>query len=591
MLLNDEDIKTISIIKINPFEIANAEDIDIGFKSLISNLGLMLHLFTQVKNDFIIGGNIEVVPNKLKLKIAPYIAYSAKTKMFYCTAKDTFIDLKASNKMFDRIDVICIGGEGWVEFKKEKRAKWYVASSKGGNDGIIFDEFNKRQKQKVELFCIEGDVNNEKANSVKDGLIKIAEVKVKASRTLLGKEDVYFVSALLDGDKTETWTNENSRTFYVSPLKDSLNRYFKIHKSDGFLKKGVITADILDLTSGNGLTGAKIGIGGDIVLRAGIEKTGTFIYKTPFESEEKLEVQIFSQTNIKKTFDIVFEKILHVWSSLIDGAYNIYLTSKKHTDTSLKEERKEIDFQIKLEKKERIKALDKERAERIETIKALDEKQTEALTNEEKERIKADEKERDERVKAIEQEIKDREKTIEKEMIERSQEDAKTKTLIEETKKTCQPVGSIILNYNLNKDIKGYLHLNGESFESEKYPELYAFWLEHLSYLGKDENQKPLLPLIQAFDDSTLGSLTTFIGKEYHDEFLLCDGKPFSPQVYKTFYNTYWKKYLSHLGKDKLTGWPLRPRLESTIKGTNIYIKVLPKILNEGTQFFIRTGA
>lgn len=133
---------------------------------------------------------------------------------------------------------------------------------------------------------------------------------------------------------------------------------------------------------------------------------------------------------------------------------------------------------------------------------------------------------------------------------------------------------------------------DGSTFEPDKYPEFYEYWKENLAFFGTDETGKPYLPLIEKYDESSLGEIAFFIGSEYHHGFLEANGRPFSPYVYEEFYEKYWKKYYSGLGKDIETGWPLRPKIENTsgIAKTKVYIRVLPQEKNEFTYPFIKTG-
>lgn len=605
-----EEIKSLETIKINPYEIAKADDLDIGFRSILHNASLLLDTFTQSNHDFILGGDITIIQNKLALRIAPYVAFCKKTEKLYCNANETIINLEASNKIYDRIDVVCIGIQNnekdWIEFKNEKRAKWDTVHVRESNshpitaEEMYFGDFNKRQKQNVSVIIIRGDDNDEIAKKVGYDVVKIAEIKVKASRNMLGVEDVCFVSALTEGDKNNEWTQEHRRTFYIAPIKDALSRYFKIHKRDGDLKDGVVKATHLNLSSGDALTAIKISLGEDIIRKAGEEINGQFIYATPFESNEKLKVQIFSPTNIKKTLDIAFDLIVFLWNTFIKQGTRVYYAGKKHTDAEIKKTKEEFDSKLSIERTERQKADEKETKERIESITKEETERKEADNTERLERIAGDAKEKEEREVAIAKERNERieadriekearESAINNEIAERIKGDEESRKLAQEAYKFSLPIGTFEESYS-NDGMEGFLELNGESFDKEKYPLFYKYWTSHLSEFGTDYNDNPILPLAEKEDYSRLGELVTFIGKEYHDEFLICDGSPFSPNVYRVFYEQYWKKYLSYLGTEKLTGWPLRPTLNSIIAGSNIYIKVLPHIKNEWVTPFIKTG-
>ena len=544
MKKNDEEIKkykdvnSISTIKINPYEIGKADDIDIGFKSILANISLLLDAFTQSKHDFIVGGDIKIIPDTLKIKISPYIAFCKETGILYCNMNDTIVTLERSNPVYDRTDVICIGGDGWIDFKKETRAMWYVVPNPEENGNGMFADVNKRQKQKIDVITLKGKDGEEQARKVELNVIKIAEIKIKASRESLGNEDIYFVSKITDDDneKNNGWTQEKYRTFYMSSISSFLIKYYKIHKKDGDLKNGVIQAQHLALNNGDALTAVKILLGNDIILKSD---------KSLFQGSDKLYIQITSSNSIKEAFDTVCNLFIRFWNTFIEQDFAVYEASKKHTDTEIANTKTEFNGKLDTEKNERIEADDREKEERINDI-----------TQEKKERIEGDNKNRE---------------------------------LAEKAYKLSLPIGSYIESYQ-NNEIESFLALDGKSFDKEKHPVFYEYWKKYLSQFDEDDNGNPVLPLIEVEDDSRLGELAIFIGTEYHDEFLICDGSPFSPDIYHAFYHKYWKKYLSYLGTDDITGWPLRPKLKSLIAGSNIYIKVLPQVKNEWINPFIKTG-
>ena len=533
-----KDLNSISTIKINPYEIGKSDDVDIGFTSILTNMSLLLDAFTQSKRDFIVGGDIKVIPDTLKIKISPYIAFCKETGILYCNMNYTIVDLERSNPIYDRIDVICIGGNGWIDFQKETRAMWYVVPNPEENGNGMFADVNKRQKQRIDDITLKGKDGEEQARKVELNVIKIAEIKIKASRDALGNEDVYFVSKMTDDDneKNNGWTQEKYRTFYISSISSFLGKYYKIHKKDGDLKNGVIQAQHLALNNGDALTAVKILLGNDIILKSD---------KSLFQGSDKLYIQITSSNSIKEAFDIVCKLFIKFWDTFIEQDFAVYEASKRYTNTEITSTKNEFNEKLDTEKNERIEADDREKEERINDI-----------TQERKERIEGDNKNRE---------------------------------LAEKAYKLSLPIGSYIEAYQ-NNEIESFLALDGKSFDKEKYPIFYEYWKKYLSQFDEDDNGNPVLPLIEVEDDSRLGELATFIGTEYHDEILICDGSPFSPDIYHAFYHKYWKKYLSYLGTDDITGWPLRPKLKSLIAGSNVYIKVLPQVKNEWVNPFIKTG-
>lgn len=379
---------------------------------------------------------------------------------------------------------------------------------------------------------VRGEDGSKKAKNVGNDLVKIAEVRIKASQTMLGEEDVRKVFALKDGDenivegnKNKNWTSQLNKTFYILPLKNNLERYFKIHNKDGSLKKGAITKDSIAFEGAEALNATLMSLGLQIALSSD---------KKTFEGSEILYLRLLPQTRVSEAILEAYKHIFFLWDAFITQGHDVYNASVKHIDSEIRT-----------------------------TTKAF----TKQLEKEMMERITADDEEREERIRG----------------------DEANKVLAKNAQKRALPMGAVLRTFN--KIVReGFLELAGQSFKKEEHQSFYEFWKKNLSIFGYDYKGDPLLPKIEKEDYSRMGELATFLGSGYHDEFLICDGSPFSPDVYKDFYESYWKPYLSYLGKDELTGWPLRPHLNSTIVGSNIYIKVLAHTKTEWTHFFIKAN-
>lgn len=561
----------IQTIKINPYEIAKASDMDAGFQSFLGNIGMLTGLVVSAKRDFIIGGNVRPGDN-LNVIVEPFIAYCKNTEQLYCKATETSVELNIASTKHDRIDVITISGDGWDLSKKERRAKWYVTENAPTgnnltNDGLVFGEFFKRQQQNINIKAIKGVDNKEKAENIATNEIKIAEIKILASRQGLDNKDIFFVEANKDGDANQKWTVEKFRTFYVPTISESLQKFFKIHKNDGTLKNGVVGKNNLALSGGDVLTSADISLGKRIDKRA--EKynpvTGKIEAIKPIVGNYILEFSLLASTKITETFEVVLDTLLYMWSIFIESDVAALNNAQNYTDDEVEKLSNELNTKLEKEKQERISADKTEKQER-----------TEADKLERQERIKADETEKKERTEAD---------NLEKQ--ERIKGDENVKTFaINEINETL-PVGFMLKTYTSETTkFQKFLQLDGSSFNPNAYNELYQYWSENLNIFGVDENDNPLLPNLTNIDESNIGQICKFIGQDYHYQFLECNGLPFSPDVYKDFYQKYWLPYFSHLGRDETTGWPLRPQIKSE-DNIHTYIRVFPS--GDDTNFFIKS--
>lgn len=418
-------------------------------------------------------------------------------------------------------------------------------------------------------------------------------MRIKAGREILDNSDIHFVSAMLDGEQNKEWTSEKSSTFYIVPIVQTLQRFFKIHNPDGSLKDNVVNKNNLNLSLGDAITSNDLAIGEKIEKRAEElnAATGQYSPVVPIAGNKKLEFKILESTKIKKVFDIVVDSLIYIWKTFIESDKHVLSLSKKYTDKETTELNQEFTNKLNTEIEERKEADREEARLREEADNAEKQERIEAVKAEAEVREAADTAERQERIEAVKAEKEARKAADNIEREERIEGDRANAELAKKAISLSAPVGSAFLLYDKKKH-KTFLKADGNTFEPDKYPEFYEYWKENLAFFGTDETGKPYLPLIEKYDESSLGEIAFFIGSEYHHGFLEANGLPFSPYVYEEFYEKYWKKYYSGLGKDIETGWPLRPKIENTsgIAKTKVYIRVLPQEKNEFTYPFIKAG-
>ncbi|QSH94607.1 hypothetical protein [Treponema phagedenis] len=228
--------KVPTTVKVNPYEIAKASDMEFGFRSILDNFSVLLNAIGAThtplvdeagfnnsnelkyvgkkEKDFIIGGGLVDAGNK-QLRLLPILAFNNKIGLLISDGLDkddkpieieigsgsgSFILTHKEDYLY-RIESVYIGNANtgeetsgttanikksdpiWDEFQTEWRGSYRV----GENDTMQVSTFNKRQSQAVRLFvdfgalvprAADASANIPDERSIWSERVKIAEVLV-----------------------------------------------------------------------------------------------------------------------------------------------------------------------------------------------------------------------------------------------------------------------------------------------------------------------------------------------------------------------------------------------------------------------------
>ncbi|QSH98949.1 hypothetical protein DWQ65_02425 [Treponema phagedenis] len=228
--------KVPTTVKVNPYEIAKASDMEFGFRSILDNFSVLLNAIGAThtplvdeagfnnsnelkyvgkkEKDFIIGGGLVDAGNK-QLRLLPILAFNNKIGLLISDGLDkdnkpieieigsgsgSFILTHQEDYLY-RIESVYIGNANtgeetsgttanikksdpiWDEFQTEWRGSYRV----GENDTMQVSTFNKRQSQAVRLFvdfgalvprAADASANIPDERSIWSERVKIAEVLV-----------------------------------------------------------------------------------------------------------------------------------------------------------------------------------------------------------------------------------------------------------------------------------------------------------------------------------------------------------------------------------------------------------------------------
>lgn len=249
--MGNKKMQNISTVKVNPYEIAKAPDMDFGFKNILANASILADRFfgyhsplpfthstlgdilqDRDRKDFIIGGGLIPDGNQM-LRPLPIVAFSNYGGLFISNGLDVEnrpyqipLGVDFENEGW-RIESIYIGnafddekiqGEqpsqkkdpNWDEYASEWRASYKVGNT---TEDTVFAEFKKRQMQAVRFYVYPGAIEDDKkyARAADTSSLEVFKNRVKIAEVLvhcvldsgnfpriqpITKDDIRFVTAV-----------------------------------------------------------------------------------------------------------------------------------------------------------------------------------------------------------------------------------------------------------------------------------------------------------------------------------------------------------------------------------------------------------
>ena len=249
--MGNKKMQNISTVKVNPYEIAKAPDMDFGFKNILANASILADRFfgyhsplpfthstlgdilqDRDRKDFIIGGGLIPDGNQM-LRPLPIVAFSNYGGLFISNGLDVEnrpyqipigVDFESEGW---RIESIYIGNAfddeqaqgseidkkkdpNWDEYASEWRASYRIGNT---SEDTVFAEFKKRQMQAVRFYVYPGAIEDEKkdARAADTSSLEVFKTRVKIAEVLvhcvldsgnfpriqpITKDDIRFVTAV-----------------------------------------------------------------------------------------------------------------------------------------------------------------------------------------------------------------------------------------------------------------------------------------------------------------------------------------------------------------------------------------------------------
>lgn len=253
-------------------EIVKASDLQLGGDGGIDNISFLFKTMTNCKNNTILGGKLtaNTTGSGLRAKMDPIVGYHQGTeKMFFDHTGQVYMDGETEPADYitfvradeqDRRDIVEVKADTITAVEQSRQ--FYDPDTESTSYSLVDVE----KRQILRLKVKKGEAGTNVAPDVDTGYVKIAEVLISANITQLSNDNIFNVTADIDGMSNANWTANITGTVNPGRIQDNKEVFRVIHNSDGSLKDSVIKAAKIAL-SGEGC------LKSDAIQKGGSEKT------------------------------------------------------------------------------------------------------------------------------------------------------------------------------------------------------------------------------------------------------------------------------------------------------------------------------
>jgi len=207
-------VSDIATARVEPHEIAKAEDFEFGFQSLIRNSAILNRMLTSSGIDFVIGGEVRAVPGTMGFTVD---ALWANGKALGWPAYSGGVSQPvtvAAPASFPRRDIVQVRGvlEG---FDNQQRAFFEPELQ-----SVQHRNIDTKNRLAVEIVVKGGTEGASHAPEADTGYVKIAEIFLEPETFSLTQGNIMNVTAVYGGGENDGWTEDKSRTFRMADIAD-----------------------------------------------------------------------------------------------------------------------------------------------------------------------------------------------------------------------------------------------------------------------------------------------------------------------------------------------------------------------------------
>ena len=249
-------------------EIVKASDLQLGGDGGIDNISFVFKAMTNCVNNVILGGKLKANTSGsgLSAKMDPIIGYHQDSdKMFVDHKGQVYMDGETEPADYvsfmaaesqDRRDIVEVKAD--IITAVEQSRQFYDPDT----ESTSYSQVDVEKRQILRVKVKKGESGSNVAPETDTGYVKIAEVFIPANVSQLSDENIFNVTADIDGMDNSGWTVEKTATVNPGRIQDNKSIFRKIHNSDGSLKDSVIKAAKIALTGEGCLKGEAIQKGG-----------------------------------------------------------------------------------------------------------------------------------------------------------------------------------------------------------------------------------------------------------------------------------------------------------------------------------------
>ncbi|MDR1230174.1 MAG: hypothetical protein LBK61_02110 [Spirochaetaceae bacterium] len=258
----------IATARVEPHEIAQNQDFEFGFQSIIRNTAILDRMLMSAQTDYLAGGFVRAVAGTMAFSVDALWANGRAVDLpAYRDGASGPVAVIAPES-WPRYDIVQARGV-FESFDTQRRA-FYDSELQAAQ----FLNIDTKNRLVVEIEVKQGNEGVDRAPEADTGYVKLAEIYLEPGTAALAQDSIRNVTAAFQGSENAGWTTEKMRTFLLGSVSDVWEAFGREHYADGRHREAVIKANnILRGVAEGALKGSDISVGenvnaGDLSLLA-----------------------------------------------------------------------------------------------------------------------------------------------------------------------------------------------------------------------------------------------------------------------------------------------------------------------------------
>jgi hypothetical protein len=242
---------------VHEHEIAKNVDFQFAFGSIIRNTAMLDKLLVSADRNYVIGGEVTAEPTgSMNVYVRPIWANGRSVELPAYSENASGLIFIQPPVSADRIDILEV--RGILKEYDEQRRAFFDPELMNGRYYTV----PTKVELVVEYKTAAGEEGTGAAPPVDDGYVKLAEILLPAGENVILDSRIRNITALVNGENNEAWTNDKKASFYLGSLSGMKTMFGLEHNKDGTHRAGIIKLPYLKIgTADDALRGSVLPLG------------------------------------------------------------------------------------------------------------------------------------------------------------------------------------------------------------------------------------------------------------------------------------------------------------------------------------------